>query len=282
MEILRSKSALRAYIERNKEMGKHIGFAPTMGALHEGHLSLYKAAREENDLVVSSIFVNPTQFNNPQDLETYPRTLEADLALLERSGNVDAVYLPKVTDLYPDGPKSKSYDFEGLENKMEGEFRPGHFNGVGTVVETLFSQVKPNRAYFGEKDYQQLAIIRKLVETKNMPIQIMAVPILREKSGLAMSSRNERLSKEDRIAAKLIHETLVKVDQWFRVVSIEEINQRVEEIFKKAKGFDLEYFRIADEETLEPTDFFYKDRSYRAFVAVNIGGVRLIDNMYLA
>lgn len=282
MEILRSKSALRAYIERNKEMGKHIGFAPTMGALHEGHMSLFKAAREENDLVVGSIFVNPTQFNNPKDLETYPRTVDVDLALLERSGNVDAVYLPKVTDLYPDGLKSNSYDFDGLENKMEGEFRPGHFNGVGTVVELLFSQVKPNRAYFGEKDYQQLAIIRKLVEKKNLPIQIKAVPILREKSGLAMSSRNERLSREDRNAAKLIHETLVKVDHWFRVVSIEEINERVEEIFKKAKGFDLEYFQTADEETLEPTDFFYKDRSYRAFIAVNLGNVRLIDNMHLA
>ncbi len=281
MEILRSKSALRAYIERNKEMGKHIGFAPTMGALHEGHLALYKAARQENDLVVSSIFVNPTQFNNAHDLEFYPRTLEADLALLEQSKAVDAVYIPKVSDLYPEGLVSKSYEFDGLENKMEGEFRPGHFNGVATVVETLLTQVRPNRAYFGEKDFQQLRIIQKLVAQKQLPIQIVPVPILREKSGLAMSSRNERLSSKDRKAAKLIHETLIKVDQWFRVISIKEINERVTQVFEKAPEFKLEYFSIADEETLEPTDFFYMDHTYRAFIAVHLGGVRLIDTMHL-
>ena len=281
MEILKSKNALRAYIERNREMGKKIGFAPTMGALHDGHLSLYKMARKDNDLVVSSIFVNPTQFNNKKDLENYPRTVNADIAILEKSGFVDAVYIPKEKDIYPNGLKSEKYDFDGLENEMEGKFRPGHFDGVGTVVEELFHQVKPDNAYFGEKDFQQLAIIKKMAEKKNLPVKVIGAPILREKNGLAMSSRNERLTSEQRDAAKIISETLEKVDDWFRVVSIPEIKERVSEIFEKQKGFVLEYFIIADEETLKETDFFYKDKSYRAFIAAFAGEVRLIDNRHL-
>lgn len=281
MEILRSMSSLRAYIERNKEMGKRIGFAPTMGALHEGHMSLYKAARKDNDLVLSSIFVNPTQFNNPSDLMHYPRTLEADIALLEQSGDVDAVYVPLVKDLYPEGLKSKNYDFDGLESEMEGQFRPGHFNGVGTVVETLLQQVSPNNAYFGEKDFQQLRIIQKLVEKEKLPVNIHPVPILREKNGLAMSSRNERLSSSERQRASIIHDTLLKVSDWFRVLSVEEIKERVNAIFEKTSGFELEYFVIADESNLKETDFFYRGRSYRAFIAVQVGEVRLIDNKHL-
>lgn len=281
MEILKSKNALRAYIERNKEMGKKIGFAPTMGALHDGHLSLYDAARKDNDLVIASIFVNPTQFNNRSDLDKYPRSVNADVKLLEKNNHVDAVYIPKIEDIYPDGLKSKSYDFEGLENEMEGKFRPGHFDGVGTVVEELFRQVKPDNAYFGEKDYQQLAIIRKMVRNKKLPINIIGVPILRERNGLAMSSRNERLSKEQREAAALINSTLERVNDWFRILTVPEINARVSEIFEKTPGFVLEYFTIADEETLKETDFFYKDRSYRAFIAVFAGEIRLIDNKHL-
>ena len=162
MEIFRDKKTLTDYIERQKEMGKRIGFAPTMGALHQGHLSLYEIANKENDLVISSIFVNPTQFNNPDDLKKYPRDTNRDLKLLEKTGIVDAVYLPEVEDLYPEGLVSKSFNFDGLENRMEGKSRPGHFDGVGTVVEELFNQVKPDNAYFGEKDFQQLAIIEKL------------------------------------------------------------------------------------------------------------------------
>ncbi len=281
MEVLKSKSALRAYIERNKEMGKKIGFAPTMGALHDGHLSLYEAAKKDNDLVISSIFVNPTQFNNQKDLEKYPRTVNADIKMLEKTGNVDAVYIPKESDIYPNGLKSEKYDFDGLENEMEGKFRPGHFDGVGTVVEELFLQVKPDNAYFGEKDYQQLAIIKKMVEKKNLPVKIYGVETLREKNGLAMSSRNERLTAEQRKAAKIINETLEKVNDWFRVISIPEIKERVNEIFEKANGFVLEYFIIADEETLKETDFFYKDKNYRAFIAAFAGEVRLIDNKHL-
>ena len=281
MEIFKTKKTLLDYIERQKEMGKKVGFAPTMGALHDGHISLYEAARKENDLVISSIFVNPTQFNNAADLEKYPRTIENDIKALEQSGFVDAVYIPEVTDIYPEGLKSKEYNFDGLENEMEGKFRPGHFNGVGTVVEELFRQVKPDNAYFGDKDYQQLAIIKKLVEKLNLPIKIHGVPIYREKNGLAMSSRNKRLDHEQCKAAKVIYETLVKVNDWFRIITVSEIYQRVKDIFENQRGMILEYFEIADEATLKETDFFYKDRSYRAFIVVFVGDVRLIDNLHL-
>lgn len=281
MEIFKTKKPLLDFVERQKEMGKRIGFAPTMGALHQGHISLYAQARKENDLVISSIFVNPTQFNNPQDLEKYPRNIEKDIQLLDESGFVDAVYIPEVSDIYPEVLESKEYDFDGLENEMEGKFRPGHFNGVGTVVEELFRQVKPDNAYFGDKDYQQLAIIKKLTEKLKRPIKIHGVPIFREKNGLAMSSRNQRLNPEEREAAKIIYETLVKVNDWFRVITIPEINERVQEIFDDQPGMKLEYFEIADEATLKQTDFFYKDKSYRAFIVVFVGDVRLIDNMHL-
>lgn len=281
MEVFRNRKTLTDYIERNKEMGKTIGFAPTMGALHQGHLSLYHHAKQHNDLVIASIFVNPTQFNNPEDLVKYPRSIEKDIQLLENSGNIDAVYIPEVSDIYPDGAVSRHYDFDGLEHEMEGSFRPGHFDGVGTVVEELLLQVKPDNAYFGEKDFQQLAIIKKMVKNRNLPLKIHGVPIVREESGLAYSSRNERLTTEQREAAAIINQTLAKVNEWFRVLTVTEIKQRVQDIFEDLRGFRLEYFIIADEETLKETDFFYKDHSYRAFIAVYIGDVRLIDNRHL-
>jgi len=281
MEVLKNKKTLQDFIERQREMGKKIGFAPTMGALHDGHLSLYEAARAENDLVISSIFVNPTQFNNPEDLKKYPRDTNRDISILKKSGLVDAVYIPEVHDIYPEKAESSHYDFDGLENEMEGKSRPGHFDGVGTVVEELFNQVKPDNAYFGEKDYQQLAIIKKMVDKKQLPIKIKGVDIYRAKNGLALSSRNQRLTEERREDSKVIYETLVKVNEWFRVVSISEIKNRVKDIFDDQKGMQLEYFLIADENTLKETDFFYKDKSYRAFIVVMVDGVRLIDNMHL-
>ena len=281
MKIFKSKKTFHDYIERQREMGKKIGFAPTMGALHQGHISLYEAASKENDLVISSIFVNPTQFNNAADLEKYPRNVEKDLKILENSNFVDAVYLPEVSDLYPNGLQSKSYDFDGLENEMEGKFRPGHFNGVGTVVEELLRQAQPDNAYFGEKDFQQLAIIKKLVEKLKLAVKIHGVAIYREANGLAMSSRNERLSSEQREASKVIHETLLKVNEWFRIITISEINQRVKEIFEDQRGMVLEYFEIADEQTLKETDFFYAGHQYRAFIVVFVNDVRLIDNVHL-
>ncbi|QRA44825.1 pantoate--beta-alanine ligase [Chryseobacterium cucumeris] len=281
MEVLKNRKVLQDFIERQKEMGKRIGFAPTMGALHKGHLSLYEEARKENDLVISSIFVNPTQFNNPEDLEKYPRDVNRDILILQNSGLVDAVYIPEVADIYPEKAESLRYDFDGLENEMEGKSRPGHFDGVGTVVEELFRQVKPDNAYFGEKDFQQLAIIKKMVEKKHLPVKITGVPIYRAENGLALSSRNQRLHEDRREASKVIYETLKKVNDWFRTVTIPEIKERVADIFDDQQGMKLEYFLIADEKTLQETDFFYKDRSFRAFIVVVVDGVRLIDNMHL-
>ena len=279
MKVLKSKKTLIDYVERQREMGKKIGFAPTMGALHQGHLSLYKAAKKENDEVISSIFVNPTQFNNPDDFQKYPKTLEKDLELLEKAG-VDAVYVPNVEEMYPDGLNSKKYDFDGLENEMEGKYRPGHFDGVGTIVEELFRQVQPHNAYFGEKDYQQLAIIKKMVEKTKLPVKIHGVPTLREEDGLAMSSRNVRLTETQRKEATIIYETLTKVKEWFKVISLEEIKQRVTEIFKNS-NFELEYFVIADKETLKEANAIDEDKEYRAFIVAYADTVRLIDNMHL-
>ncbi|WP_027386637.1 pantoate--beta-alanine ligase [Chryseobacterium gregarium] len=281
MEVLKSKKVLQDFIERQKEMGKKIGFAPTMGALHNGHLSLYTEARQENDLVVSSIFVNPTQFNNAEDLEKYPRDINRDILILEKSGLVDAVYIPEVTDIYPEKTESRHYEFDGLENEMEGKSRPGHFDGVGTVVEELFRQVKPDSAYFGEKDFQQLAIIKKMVEKNKIPVKIKGVSIFRAENGLALSSRNQRLLEDRRETSKVIFETLKKVNEWFRIVTVPEIKERVQDIFDHQRGMQLEYFLIADEKTLKETDFFYKDRNFRAFIVVVVDGVRLIDNMHL-
>ena len=279
MKVLKSKKTLIDYVERQREMGKKIGFAPTMGALHQGHLSLYKAAKKENDEVISSIFVNPTQFNNPDDFQKYPKTLEKDIELLEKAG-VDAVYVPNVEEMYPDGLNSKKYDFDGLENEMEGKYRPGHFDGVGTIVEELFRQVQPHNAYFGEKDYQQLAIIKKMVEKTKLPVKIHGVPTLREEDGLAMSSRNVRLTETQRKEATIIYETLTKVKEWFKVISLEEIKQKVTDIFRNS-NFELEYFVIADEETLKEANAIDEDKEYRAFIVANADTVRLIDNMHL-
>ncbi|SHK38966.1 pantoate--beta-alanine ligase [Epilithonimonas mollis] len=280
MQVFYDRDSFSRYIDSQKENSKTIGFAPTMGALHAGHISLYELARKENDIVVSSIFVNPTQFNNPQDLEKYPRTVENDIEKLKNSNFVDAVYIPGTEDMYPDGMNRKHYDFGGIENEMEGAARPGHFDGVGTVVEELFRQVKPDNAYFGEKDFQQLKIIERLVEVLNLNIKIHGVKIHREESGLAMSSRNMRLSREEKKASAMIYKTLRTVDDWFRVISIPEIKKRVEDIFRR-DDMELEYFLIADEDTLKETDIFSADKNYRAFIVVNVGDVRLIDNMHL-
>lgn len=281
MEVLKNKKTLQDFIERQKEMGKKIGFAPTMGALHNGHLSLYEAARKENDLVISSIFVNPTQFNNAEDLEKYPRDTDRDISILKTSGLVDAVYLPQVEDIYPEKTESQRYDYDGLENEMEGKSRPGHFDGVGTVVEELFKQVKADNAYFGEKDFQQLAIIKKMVEKKLLPIKIKGVSIYRAENGLALSSRNQRLTEARKEEAKIIFETLMKVKKSFKNTSVLNIKENVNEIFQNHKDMELEYFLIADESTLKEIDQREENKSYRAFIVVNVDGVRLIDNMHL-
>lgn len=280
MQVFYDKDSFSKYIDLQKEQNNTIGFAPTMGALHAGHISLYEEANKDNDVVISSIFVNPTQFNNPDDLEKYPRTVENDIEKLKNSKLVDAVYIPKVKDIYPNGLERKHYDFGGIENEMEGAARPGHFDGVGTVVEELFRQVRPDNAYFGEKDFQQLKIIEKLVDILNLGIKIHGVKIHRENNGLAMSSRNMRLSEAEKEASSVIYQTLKKVDDWFRVIMIPEIKIRVEEIFDR-DDMVLEYFLIANEDTLKEADFFSEDENYRAFIVVNVEQVRLIDNMHL-
>ncbi|WP_312421752.1 pantoate--beta-alanine ligase [Epilithonimonas sp.] len=280
MQVFYDKDSFSKYIDSQKEQNNSIGFAPTMGALHAGHISLYEEANKDNDIVISSIFVNPTQFNNAEDLEKYPRTVENDIEKLQNSKLVDAVYIPKLEDIYPNGMERKHYNFGGIENEMEGAARPGHFDGVGTVVEELFRQVRPDNAYFGEKDFQQLKIIEKLVAILDLGIKIHGVKIHREKNGLAMSSRNMRLSEAEKEASSVIYQTLKKVDDWFRVVTIPEIKSRVEEIFDR-DDMVLEYFLIANEDTLKEADFFSEDENYRAFIVVNVDQVRLIDNMHL-
>lgn len=260
--------------------GTTIGFVPTMGALHEGHLSLVEKAKKENDIVVVSIFVNPTQFDNADDLINYPKTIEKDLSLL-KAANCDIVFTPTPEEIYADNIQSQSFDFDGLEFQMEGKFRAGHFNGVGTIVERLFDVVKPHKAYFGEKDYQQIQIIRKMADKKNLSVQIISCPIHREKDGLAMSSRNARLTEAQRAAAPFIYETLEKAKIKFGTKNASEVLKWAENEFKNHPLFNLEYLEIADEETLLPVETKNPTKKYRAFIAVFAGKVRLIDNISL-
>ncbi len=259
---------------------KSVGFVPTMGALHEGHLSLIKKAQEKSDLVVVSIFVNPTQFDKPEDLVKYPRTLENDLKLLE-SVKCNIVFTPTAKEVYGDAIQSKSFTFDGLEHRMEGKFRNGHFNGVSTIVKLLFEIIKPTNAYFGEKDFQQLQIIKKMVEKHNIPINIVGCKIFREDDGLAMSSRNIRLSDEHRIAAPFIYKTIKKARKKFKKNNPEQVISWVKTKFKKHPLLELEYFEIADEKTLQTIIKKNSEKTYRAFIAVFAGKIRLIDNIKL-
>ena len=268
--------ALSSLAKNNK-----IGFVPTMGALHEGHISLVKNALENNDVVVVSIFVNPTQFNNSADLEKYPRTPEDDISLLKKLKGDVIVYLPEVSDLYDASVSAKKYNFGNLENEMEGKHRKGHFDGVGTIVSKLLKIVKPNSAYFGEKDFQQLQIVKKLVAMEKLPVKIVGCPILREKNGLAMSSRNKRLSAKQFKEATIIYKTLKEVRDKFRSTSITDLNSLVAERFLQNPNLNLEYFEIANEKTLKTAKRKNKDSKYRAFIAAFAGEVRLIDNMPL-
>jgi len=257
-----------------------IGFVPTMGALHQGHISLIDIAKKENDFVVASIFVNPTQFDNLEDLTNYPKTIDKDLTLL-KSSKCDLVFMPIAEGIYNNNVQSQHFDFDGLEFEMEGKFRKGHFNGVGTIVKRLFEIVKPNKAYFGEKDFQQLQIIRKLVDKYKIPIEIIGCEIFREKDGLAMSSRNSRLTKEQRNAAPFIYNTLKQAKVKFGTKNALEIKKWVEDEFKKQPLLTLEYFEIAEEETLQSIKKHDLNKKHRAFIAVFADKIRLIDNISL-
>ncbi|WP_373058560.1 pantoate--beta-alanine ligase [Zunongwangia sp. H14] len=281
MQIFKEKEALKSTLEGLRSDGKIIGLVPTMGALHEGHFSLVKRAALECDRVVVSIFVNPTQFDNPEDLEKYPRTLEKDLELLQQAEENLIVFVPTANELYGQAVVSEHFNFGGLEKVMEGRYRNGHFDGVGTVIKLLFETIRPHKAFFGEKDFQQLQIIRKLSENLQLPVEIVGCPILREDSGLARSSRNERLSEQHREKAAFIYQTLLKSRELFGTKSAEYITQWVKEQFKNHPFLKLEYFEIANTKTLQTINHKTKGNQYRAFIAAYAGDVRLIDNMPL-
>lgn len=283
MHILNSISETQQYLKTQQRAGKTIGFVPTMGALHAGHISLIERAKAENDLAVCSIFVNPTQFNNPEDLKKYPRTLERDCEMLLPAG-CDVVFAPSAEEMYPSLPQLKM-DFGTLETVMEGKFRPGHFNGVGIVVSKLFNIIKPQKAYFGLKDLQQVAVIRRMVQDLSFDLEIIPCPTLRETDGLAMSSRNTRLSPEARALAPQIYKALNLAKEKLQSgASVVEMQTAVNEHFAKYSAFEqtafrLEYFEAADFDTLLPIEAKIADGKTALCVAAFLGGVRLIDNI---
>ena len=281
MLIFNKKSDLCAFLSPLILQNKSIGFVPTMGALHKGHLSLLEKSLSENEITVMSIFVNPTQFNNAEDLDKYPRTLERDVQIMQELSNNIIVYAPEVEDIYEGNTISESFEYDGLENQMEGKHRPGHFDGVGTIVKRLFEIIKPKKAYFGEKDFQQLQIVKKLVSKHNIPVEVIGCPIHRETNGLAMSSRNERLSVLAKEKAAIIYQILLRAKDVFQTHSAEETTKYVENEFKKHAEFELEYFEIAEETTLLPISVKESNKKYRGFIAIFIENIRLIDNISL-
>ncbi|MEW7280714.1 pantoate--beta-alanine ligase [Aquimarina sp. 2201CG1-2-11] len=281
MQVHRKRLDILDDVAVLKKQHASIGFVPTMGALHKGHLALIQRALEENEHVIVSIFVNPTQFNNTEDLDNYPRTLDNDIALLSEVSNEIIVFAPSAKEVYKDDISSTNYHFDGLEHEMEGKYRPGHFDGVGTVLKHLFDMVSPDRAYFGEKDFQQLQIVRKLVEIEQLPIQIVGCPIYREESGLALSSRNKRLTKEQYDESPLIHKILKQVQKDFGTKSVTTLNDWVSEQFEDNNHLSLEYFEIANVLDLKSIQQKQENTKYRAFIAVFAGEIRLIDNIAL-
>jgi pantoate--beta-alanine ligase len=281
MLLFNTQNELISHLNSISNKETSVGLVPTMGALHEGHLSLLSEAYQHNTIVVVSIFVNPTQFNNAEDLAKYPKTLDKDIEKIKTISDDIIVFAPSVEDIYRGEMVSEHFDFDGLENQMEGKFRPGHFNGVGTIVKRLFDIVKPTNAYFGEKDFQQLQIVKKMVEKLKIPVTIVGCPIYRESTGLAMSSRNERLSAAERKEAAIIYKTLSQALNLFKTKSAEAVYEFVLKTFEKQNRFELEYFEIADETTLLPCIRKNKTKKYRAFIAVFVNKIRLIDTISL-
>jgi pantoate--beta-alanine ligase len=281
MVVFNTQIELISYLKSVSNGTESIGFVPTMGALHAGHLSLLEESIKHNSISVISIFVNPTQFNNAEDLAKYPKTLEADIEKIKTVSNSILVFAPSVDDIYEGKTVSTPFDFDGLENQMEGKFRPGHFDGVGTIVKRLFEIVKPTNAYFGEKDFQQLQIVKKMVEKNKMTVNVIGCPIFRESNGLAMSSRNERLSVTERKEADVIYKILIQTKKLFETKSAAAVSKFVTNAFKNHPHFELEYFQIADEATLIPCVRKNKNKKYRAFIAVFVNKIRLIDTVSL-
>lgn len=277
MELVHSVAELRAAIGLQKKKGKNVGFVPTMGALHEGHLSLVQKAGEKTEFVVVSIFVNPTQFNNKEDLARYPRTLETDTRLLEVTA-CDLVFAPSVQEVYPE-EDTRVFDFGNLGNVMEGVHRPGHFNGVAQVVSKLFELVQPDKAFFGLKDFQQLAIINQMVHQLKLPVEIVPCPIVREKDGLAMSSRNTLLDPAQRENAVVISKTLFEAVEMAKDNSVEKVRKWVIDSINQNAYLDTEYFEIVDDRELKPVTSWSQPVNKIGCVAVHCGKVRLIDNV---
>jgi pantoate--beta-alanine ligase len=278
MILIKTVTELQQKLNIFRELGS-VGFVPTMGALHSGHLSLVERAAHENKTVVVSIFVNPTQFNDAGDLERYPRNLEADMKLLEPAG-CQLVFAPAVDEVYPE-PDTRKFDFGELESVMEGKHRPGHFNGVAQVVSKLFNMVKPDKAYFGLKDFQQLAIIQAMVKQLNLPVHIVACPIIREKNGLAMSSRNELLSAVERENASVIFKILTEAKKQTSQKSVQDLTLWIAENINKNRFLSVEYVEIVNNENLQPVRSWDEKNIKVVCVAVFCGKVRLIDNMVL-
>lgn len=277
MEIIHTVSHLEALLRQLRGEGKTIGFVPTMGALHAGHLRLVKLCASENDVCVVSIFVNPTQFNNKEDLQRYPRNLEEDSQLLTQV-DADVLFAPSVEEIYPE-PDSRLFDFGLLDKVMEGRYRPGHFNGVAQVVSKLFAFTKPDRAYFGEKDFQQLAIIQAMVKQLRLPVQIVPVPIVRESDGLAMSSRNQLLTEQQRIEAANIYRVLNESRALVETTTPDKLTDWVIDRVNEVSELQVEYFEIVDGESLQLVSSWEHADSVVGCIAVFCGAVRLIDNI---
>ncbi|MCF8334961.1 MAG: pantoate--beta-alanine ligase [Bacteroidales bacterium] len=277
MDVFDTVRGVQEKISELKQQGYGIGFVPTMGALHRGHLSLVDACTRDNEVTVVSIFVNPTQFNQREDFEQYPRDLDGDIKKLGEAG-ANIIFTPAEKEMYPE-PDNRVFDFDGLDKVMEGKHRPGHFNGVAQIVSRLFDIIRPHRAYFGEKDFQQLVIIRNLTSQLNLDIEIVSCPIVRESDGLARSSRNVRLTEKQRKHAPKIAEAIHKARDLAGDYSVEEVIQSVTEHVNNDPYIDVEYFEIVDEKNLQPIetwdDAYYK----RACIAAWVGKVRLIDNV---
>lgn len=277
MKIIHTIKELQAEISAQKNAGKRVGLVPTMGALHAGHASLVERSVAENDVTVVSIFVNPTQFNDKNDLVKYPRTLEADCQLLQSVG-ASIAFAPSVEEVYPE-PDTRSFSYAPLDTVMEGAFRPGHFNGVCQIVSKLFDMVQPHRAYFGEKDFQQLAIIREMVRQMQYPLEIIGCPIVREADGLAMSSRNTRLSADEHTTALNISRTLFESQEFAKSHTLAETKAFVEESIAATDGLRLEYYEVVDERTLQTVREWDEAEGIVGCITVFCGEVRLIDNI---
>jgi pantoate--beta-alanine ligase len=278
LEVFKTKSALKAYLKPLKASGKKIALVPTMGALHNGHISLISLAKETADIIICSIFVNPTQFTDPKDLEKYPRPIEHDLSMLEEAG-CNGVFMPEVDEMYP-GKEEWHIDLGKAEFLLEGEFRKGHYQGVTQIVKKLFDAVEPDIAMFGQKDFQQVLMIKNMLKHFNLPIEIITCPIIREDDGLAMSSRNIHLSSTDHQHALVLSQSLSFVATNFDEYSLAELEEKAKNLYKNIEGVELDYFTIANGETLEPAQS-KEENSLVALVAAKVGTTRLIDNVII-